>query len=117
MKLKLFISIIVPTTIVLVSIFIYPTLYKYDKLDQKYPVKINRLTGKTEILTMNGWTSFDKPFIQVGSTKEEVRNSMGDPDRILDSVNQWIYGNSIIRFSDSDRVELIVNNDKNLRVK
>lgn len=41
--------------LVFVSLFIYPTLYKYDKLDQKYPVKINRITGKTNVLGLKGW--------------------------------------------------------------
>lgn len=30
-------------------------MYKYDKLDQKYPVKINRITGETKVLTGWGW--------------------------------------------------------------
>lgn len=30
-------------------------MYKYDKLDQKYPVKINRITGETTVLTGKGW--------------------------------------------------------------
>jgi len=36
--------------VILFGLFIYPTMYEYDKLDQKYPVKINRITGKTEVL-------------------------------------------------------------------
>ncbi|AET60284.1 hypothetical protein HPL003_17700 [Paenibacillus terrae HPL-003] len=42
-------------SIALFGLFIYPTLYKYDKLDQKYPVMINRLTGEAKILTQDGW--------------------------------------------------------------
>ncbi|TKH43056.1 hypothetical protein C1I60_16180 [Paenibacillus terrae] len=48
---------LVLASIVLFGLFIYPTMYKYDKLDQKYPVMINRLTGETKILTQDGWQS------------------------------------------------------------
>lgn len=41
------------------SLFIYPGMYKYDKLHQEYPVKINRLTGSTQILTEKGWQDAD----------------------------------------------------------
>lgn len=46
---------LIPLCICLFGIFIYPTIYKYDKLDQKYPVKINRITGETKFLTGKGW--------------------------------------------------------------
>lgn len=42
--------------IVLFGLFVYPTMYKYDKFDQRIPVKINRITGKTEFLYAQGWT-------------------------------------------------------------
>ncbi|MGF9644011.1 hypothetical protein AAIH69_13470 [Paenibacillus sp. MABNS29] len=48
---------LVLASIVLFGLFIYPTMYKYDKLDQKYPVMINRLTGEAKILTQDGWQS------------------------------------------------------------
>ncbi|MEK5374187.1 hypothetical protein [Paenibacillus sp. FSL P2-0173] len=46
---------LVLASILLFGLFIYPTMYKYDKLDQKYPVMINRFTGEAKILTQNGW--------------------------------------------------------------
>jgi hypothetical protein len=45
--------------IIVILIFGYPTLYKYDKLDQKWPVKINRITGKTQILYGLSWTTVE----------------------------------------------------------
>lgn len=39
----------------LFGLFVYPTTYIYDKLEQKYPVKINRFTGNASILTQEGW--------------------------------------------------------------
>ncbi|MDB5056173.1 MAG: hypothetical protein JWM44_4223 [Bacilli bacterium] len=41
--------------LILVLTFVYPTLYRYDKYDQKIPVRINRITGKTEMLYSTGW--------------------------------------------------------------
>lgn len=46
-----FISIL----LILVGLFVYPTMYRYDKFDQKIPVRINRVTGKTELLSTQGW--------------------------------------------------------------
>lgn len=41
--------------LVVVITFIYPTIYRYDKYDQRIPVRINRITGHTEMLNYNGW--------------------------------------------------------------
>lgn len=42
--------------LLLVGYFVYPTLYRYDKLGQQ-PVRINRITGVAERLGLNGWTT------------------------------------------------------------
>lgn len=47
--------------IILFGIFIYPGLYQYDKLDQKYPVKINRLTGQAKAMIGTNWKVIDNP--------------------------------------------------------
>lgn len=44
--------------IIVFSLLIYPGIYKYDKFNQTLPVKINRFTGHTEVLTSNGWEEF-----------------------------------------------------------
>ncbi|MNB71670.1 hypothetical protein D3C75_182430 [compost metagenome] len=41
--------------IALFGLLIYPGLYKYDKLEGKYPVRMNRITGETKILREGGW--------------------------------------------------------------
>lgn len=44
--------------LVVLALFVWPTVYRYDhmKLDTyDYPVRINRLTGKAEVLFPNGW--------------------------------------------------------------
>ncbi|MCA0754883.1 hypothetical protein KP806_07460 [Paenibacillus sp. N4] len=55
MKFSKMSYIIVPVSIILFGLFVYPTLYKYDKLEQQYPVKINRITGEVQILRGDGW--------------------------------------------------------------
>lgn len=54
MKKIILITISTILIILIFSVTIYPTVYKYDKLGN-YIVKINRLTGETNILTGNGW--------------------------------------------------------------
>lgn len=41
--------------VMLFGLFVYPTMYQYDKLEQKFPVKINRITGESKVLTKQGW--------------------------------------------------------------
>ncbi|MBD7971096.1 hypothetical protein [Paenibacillus gallinarum] len=57
MKDKKYLLFLIPLCIVAFGIFVYPTMYKYDKLEQKYPVMINRITGETKTLTDTGWTN------------------------------------------------------------
>lgn len=59
--------------------FIYPGIYKYDKLDQRMPVKINRLTGNTQVLVGTTWESVtdseDEKADQVQLLKAELNKS------------------------------------------
>lgn len=74
--------------IVTFGIFIYPGLYKYDKLEQKYPIKINRLTGSTQILTQKGWISADNPKeSQMEALRKELfRILQDDRDNLKDDI-------------------------------
>ncbi len=45
--------------IIVFGIFIYPGIYKYDKLNQNLPVKINRFTGETQVLYNDGWKNIN----------------------------------------------------------
>lgn len=68
--------------IILISIMIfgYPTLYKYDKLDQKYPVKINRITGKTQILSGYGWTTVDGNVTSASIQEKQLSPTPSSPE-------------------------------------
>lgn len=76
---------LIAIVIVFIGIFIYPTVYKYDKLDQKFPVKINRITGKTHILLGYEWreaTTDDTPKVdEVELIKQEIFDKL-EQDRI-----------------------------------
>jgi len=50
-------------TILIIGLFIWPGMYEYDKMDQKWPVRINRLTGETEVLIQEGWFPLGKAGI------------------------------------------------------
>lgn len=52
--------------IIVFSIFVYPTLYYYGKISDKNGgdilVKINRVTGHTEILYESGWIDIEATY-------------------------------------------------------
>ncbi|MGW8444327.1 hypothetical protein ACWGXJ_25815 [Paenibacillus sp. S33] len=92
---------LVLASIVLFGLFIYPTMYKYDKLDQKYPVMINRLTGEAKILTQDGWQNtpdIDSAIgkmeqykgeisMEIDKQKEQItQNVMASVERQLDEI-------------------------------
>ena len=55
MKKQLISFAMVIVLVIVFGIFIYPGIYKYDKLNQNSPIRINRFTGEMKILTVNGW--------------------------------------------------------------
>ncbi|WP_141136736.1 hypothetical protein [Paenibacillus herberti] len=73
-----------------IAVFVYPTLYKYDKLDQKYPVKINRITGETKVLVGSTWNTVSDStndiqeieefkseiYEQIEQNKENIKNEV-----------------------------------------
>jgi hypothetical protein len=62
--------------VLMFALFVYPTLYKYDKLNQRFPVKINRITGTTEVLTPTGWEEMSKPDKPSISEMDSLRNEL-----------------------------------------
>lgn len=78
MKFSKLSYIIIPVSIILFGLLVYPTLYKYDKLEQKYPVKINRITGEAQILRGDGWVkssdskTYEEKFLQYKSDIGEL---------------------------------------------
>ncbi|GAA0382715.1 hypothetical protein [Paenibacillus motobuensis] len=61
------------------GIFIYPGLYKYDKFNQKTLVKINRITGNTQILYADGWRTVNN-----NAQVDNAEKSNKDVDAIID---------------------------------
>ncbi|MEK3747881.1 hypothetical protein NYE25_06525 [Paenibacillus sp. FSL E2-8871] len=76
--------------IVSFGIFIYPGIYKYDKLDQKFPVMINRITGETKILFSDSWSTvgnIDAQLSEFESYKKEILETMNSQnEQIKESV-------------------------------
>lgn len=65
--------------VILFGLFVYPTLYQYDKLDQRLPVKINRITGAAEILTAEGWVKsgdYNTAANEMKQYKDEIINQI-----------------------------------------
>ena len=58
-KLRIIISIIVLTILVLFAAFVWPTLYRYERF-LNTTARINRLTGSADILTYSGWENITK---------------------------------------------------------
>jgi hypothetical protein len=54
-KNAIIICALICATMVICGVLFWPTLYRYDKIGGKSPVRINRLTGHTEILYASGW--------------------------------------------------------------
>ncbi|MBA9088647.1 hypothetical protein FHR92_005165 [Fontibacillus solani] len=77
-------------SIICFGLFIYPGIYKYDKLNQKYPVKINRFTGNTQVLYPDGWadmSGYDTAETRMEQYKKEIEESISKQDeRIRSSV-------------------------------
>lgn len=72
------IIVFVSITVLVIGILFWPTLYRYDKFNQRFPVRINRLTGYTEVLTWEGWS----PMKQKSEKAELIRI----PDLELDKL-------------------------------
>lgn len=40
---------------------VWPTLYWYKGLESDYTIRVNRLTGNAQLLTLQGWASMEAP--------------------------------------------------------
>jgi len=71
-KIAIIICALICTTIIICGVLFWPTLYRYDKFAGKLPVRMNRLTGYTEILYGSGWERkvSDKELQEI--PKEEI---------------------------------------------
>jgi hypothetical protein len=87
---------LVPLCICLFGIFVYPTMYKYDKLDQKYPVKINRITGETTVLTGKGWQNAE----DYNSAAEEMSRYKDQIIAEIESQNESIKADVLLTIQE-----------------
>lgn len=71
-KNAIIICALICATLIICGVLFWPTLYRYDKIGGKLPVRINRLSGYTEILYDSGWerTVSDKEIYAI--PKEEI---------------------------------------------
>lgn len=76
--------------VIIFGLVIYPGLYKYEKLDQRFPVKINRITGDAKILTIKGWQDaddYDHALDLFNEYKQQVIDAMeGQSESIRNNV-------------------------------
>lgn len=85
---SIFTYIVILMCIAAFGLFIYPGMYKYDKLNQKYPVQINRITGETKVLTADGWkdvSNFDSAADQMELYKQEIEKMIADQNEVIKS--------------------------------
>jgi hypothetical protein len=92
--------LIVVAAALVAGILFWPTLYRYDKLkagDNTYPVRINRVTGHTELFIGSAWvpekgrsrTTKGKPL-----PPEELSNLTGDAQLISGHFQGKVYNGS-----------------------
>ncbi|MCP1134383.1 hypothetical protein NKT34_13845 [Paenibacillus polysaccharolyticus] len=93
---KYIIYLVIPLSILLFGLFVYPTLYKYDKLDQKKPVMINRITGEAKILTSEGWVESG----QYESAAKEMRTYRDEINARIDSLSDEVRDKVLSSISD-----------------
>lgn len=95
---KMLTFLFVVICIVSFGLFVYPGMYKYDKLNQKYPVKINRITGTTEVLTLKGWQdaeSYDAAKNEMLEYKQDISKQMMEQNEdikraVLDEIKDQL---------------------------
>lgn len=77
---------------VLIIVFIYPTLYQYDKFDQKIPVRINRVTGSASLLYPTGWEPAEstEPSTPTLPTVTEMDQFKKEMDNRFNNLKQSI---------------------------
>ncbi|WP_435921278.1 hypothetical protein [Paenibacillus sp. DYY-L-2] len=86
------------------GLFIYPGVYKYDKLNQKYPVKINRITGETQVLYSDGWRNMDG-YDGAAKAMENYKNEI---EQMISEQNEEITNN--VLESIQGQLEIIKQN-------
>lgn len=89
--------VIICTTIILIGILFWPTLYRYDKTvlnGNTIPIKINRLTGNTDYYILGKWNKQEeerKPMATSQLPIEEQSKLSGQAKIIYGSLDGTIY--------------------------
>lgn len=107
---SIIIGTIVLLTILAFSTFVWPTIYRYDHMNLNgtvLPVRINRISGKTEILYPSGWASVDTPQkeeqrqdTRVSLPVDELNKLGGNANFYIDKLSCSIYNGSSYRIDE-----------------
>lgn len=120
---------IIKYSFILLSIFvfaltIYPGIYKYDKFNQKLPVRINRITGTTEILYTDGWrkqgqdeSEFERYKKSVDAViddqKNEIANLRSEIEELQNQIiNSGYVHDASVKADDFYKTEVEINNEE-----
>lgn len=87
-------------TILFIGLFIWPGMYEYDKMDQKWPVRINRLTGETEVLIPDGWV----PLGKAGIDQQAQNDHANVPEEELQKIDLRLKYNEIMSAYNPNQV-------------
>lgn len=90
--------------VLLLGIFVWPTMYRYDKLNMKYPVRINRLTGATQVLYPDGW----QPMGNASNSSQTTSNTT-TVNKQTDMLN---VGTTSVPFGDITINDIQVSGDQ-----
>ncbi len=73
------------------AVLVWPTRYRYDHMDtgagHSYPVRINRFTGRTEVLYENGWEESQGQT----TTKQDINLPDDQLAKLETKASIWVY--------------------------
>jgi hypothetical protein len=101
--MKIFAPIFTLAIVLIVAVFVWPTMYHYSMLNGK-PVRINRITGSTEILYPSGWQS-------VGSANSSQSNSDSSSSGVEKQSGMLSVGTSSVTLGDIKVDDIQVTGD------
>jgi DNA primase catalytic subunit len=111
-KIMYFLMII--SIIITFAICVYPTIYHFDKLSIASLVRINRFTGKTQVLTINkGWSSIENiTEDKMDSLRKELFDKLqSDRQDLINDISQKVKNNIEDRITSdiNEKLENIIS--------
>jgi hypothetical protein len=116
--------LIICSTLIIAGILFWPTLYRYEKVTNdniSYPIKINRLTGRTERYRGGSWVgAYKKQDNQILSNEEKTkikgkagidRNTYGNDYHFsveLYNGSSWVVEEMIVRVVLKDNRDSLI---------